>query len=58
MRILRRRDHAARPAANKPDGVIIFQASAQNWRDRVRALKAAQSPEQGKGDAGLKPDRA
>jgi hypothetical protein len=57
MRILRPREHGTRPTA-KPDGVIIFQASTQNWRDRVKALKAAQGPDQGKGDNGLKPDRA
>lgn len=57
MRILRPRDQGTRPAA-KPDGVIIFQASAQNWRDRVRALKAAQGSDQSKADGGLKPDRA
>lgn len=47
MRFAKRRDHAARPAT-KPDGVIIFQTSSQNWRDRVRALKQAQASETNK----------
>jgi hypothetical protein len=42
----------------KPEGVIIFRSSSRNWRDRVKALKAAQEAEQGKDDGALsKPDR-
>jgi hypothetical protein len=57
MRFVKRRDPTVRLAA-KPEGVIIFQSSSRNWRDRVKALKAAQEAEQGKDDGALsKPDR-
>ncbi len=57
MRFVKRRDPAARPAV-KPDGVIIFQTTTRNWRERVKALKAAQDAEQGKDEMALaKPDR-
>jgi len=51
MRLGRRRDPQARPAA-KPEHIIIFQSSLRNWRDRVKALKAAQDAGQAKDDAG------
>jgi len=58
MRFVKRRDPAARPAA-KPEGVIIFQTTTRNWRERVKALKAAQEAEPVKDEGGLaKPDRA
>ncbi len=57
MRFVKRRDPAARPTI-KPQGIIIFQGATRNWRERVKALKAAQEAEQGKEDAFLtKPDR-
>jgi hypothetical protein len=46
----------ARPAV-KPEGVIIFQGSTRNWRDRVKALKAAQDAEQNKDGILTKQDR-
>jgi hypothetical protein len=57
MRFVKRRDPAARPAA-KPEGVIVFQSTTRNWRERVKALKAAQEAEQVKEDGALaKSDR-
>jgi len=57
MRFVKRRDPATRPAA-KPEGVIIFHNNTRNWRERVRAMKAAQEAEPVKEDAILaKPDR-
>jgi len=45
MRFVKRRDPATRPAV-KTEGIIIFHTAAtQNWRDRVRALTAAQATE-------------
>lgn len=58
MRFVKRRDPAVRPVA-KPDGVIIFQTTTHNWRERVKALKAAQEAGQAKDDGGLvKTDRS
>jgi hypothetical protein len=58
MRFVKRRDPASRPA-NKPEGIIIFQgAAARNWRERVRALKAAQDAEQLKDGAVAKQERS
>ena len=57
MRFTKRRDHATRPAT-KTDGIILFQNNSQNWRERVKALKAAQNADQTKSDAEIKHDRA
>ena len=56
MRFVKRRDPMARPAI-KPEGVIIFQGTTRNWRDRVKALKAAQDAEQIKDDILAKQER-
>jgi hypothetical protein len=50
MRFVKRRDPATRPTV-KPQGVIIFHTATANWRDRVRALTAAQAAEQNKDSA-------
>ncbi len=58
MRFARRRDPSARPAA-KPEGIIIFQTPTRDWRERLKALKAAQEASQGKDENGLpKQERA
>ncbi len=44
MRFVKRRDPASRPAI-KPESLILFQGARQNWRERVKALKAAQEQE-------------
>jgi len=52
MRFVKRRDPSARPT--KPEGVIIFyNATMRNWRERVKALKAAQEAEHGKPESSL-----
>jgi len=57
MRLGKRRGQLNRPVG-KPDTILIFQNSLRNWRDRVKALKAAQDAGQGKEDAGFpKPER-
>ena len=58
MRFVKRRNPTSRPAV-KPEGVIVFQSTTRNWRERVRALKAAQEAEQHKDEGPLfKQDRA
>ena len=58
MRFAKRREHTPRPNV-KTDGLIIFQASTQNWRERVKALKAAQEGEAPKAENPLlKPERS
>jgi hypothetical protein len=53
MRFVKRRDPACRRPA-KPEGTIIFHTAATaNWRERVRALKAAQELEQSKDEPAL-----
>jgi hypothetical protein len=44
MRFAKRRDPSRR--AIKPDTTIIFEPTAGNWRERLKALKAAQQAEQ------------
>jgi hypothetical protein len=57
MRFVKRRDPAARPTV-KPEGIIIFQSATRNWRERVKALKAAQEAEQIKDESAMsRPDR-
>ena len=48
MRVAKRR-LAVRPAI-KTGEIIVFQPPTLNWRDRVRAMKAAQAAEQRKSD--------
>jgi hypothetical protein len=58
MRIMKRREPSARPAV-KPENLIVFQDATKNWRERVKALKAAQAAEQCKPDTEVfKPERA
>ncbi len=57
MRFVKRRDPTARPAI-KTDGIILFDHATRDWRERVKALKAAQQAEQGKDEGTLsKQDR-
>jgi hypothetical protein len=58
MRFVKRRDPASRPTI-KPEGIIIFQSTTRNWRERVKALKAAQDADQGREEPiPPKPDRS
>jgi hypothetical protein len=50
MRVAKRRTLETRPAI-KAGTIIVFQAQASNWRERVRALKAAQDAARDRGDA-------
>ena len=52
MRFVKRRDPACRRAV-KPEGTIIFHTATGDWRQRVKALKAAQETEQSKEDSSL-----
>jgi hypothetical protein len=54
MRVAKRRTLETRPAI-KTGAIIVFQTPASNWRERVRALKAAQDAARDGGDAASKP---
>jgi hypothetical protein len=60
MRFVKRRNPATRPAV-KTASLIVFRNATQNWRERIKALKAAQEAQDSencKGDTMLaKPDR-
>jgi hypothetical protein len=44
MRFAKRRDPSCRRTI-KPDTTIIFDTATGNWRERLKALKAAQQSE-------------
>jgi hypothetical protein len=52
MRFVKRRDPACRPAI-KPAAIILLDGATRAWRDRVKALKAAQDADQNKEDTGI-----
>jgi hypothetical protein len=57
MRFVKRRDPSARLPI-KPEGNNLFDHATRDWRERLRALNAAQQAEQSKDDGSLsKQDR-